>query len=87
MAKKKPETVAQIVNRLPLLASCLYDLNLLPEVLATLKKRKDSKEYWYMMSLVNHFALLEHTLKGKRRSTFQEITHVWGADMDGEVKW
>jgi hypothetical protein len=77
MAKKKPETVAQIVNRLPLLASCLYDLNLLPEVLATLKKGKRSKEYFYMMSIVNHFALLEHELKGRRRSTFQEITDAW----------
>ena len=72
---KKPETVNRIRRRMPLLNSLLYDLNLLPEVLATFGQGKDSKEYFYMLSIVNHFALLEHQLK-RKKCDFQEIVDI-----------
>lgn len=47
------------IGRIPELQSCLYDLNLLPEVLATFNQGTKSKEYFYMITVIAHFVLME----------------------------
>lgn len=58
----KEESVHEIINRIPELQSCLYDLNLLPEVLVTFGQGQGTKEYFYMLSIVDHFIAIEKRL-------------------------
>ena len=42
--------VAKIIDNTPLIASLLYDIDLLPEQI----KRGDSRRYLYMMAVIEH---------------------------------
>ena len=56
------ELAIQIINDSPLLLSLLCDLNLLPE-----QVKQDTKEEFYMLSVVAHIEQLENELAEARQ--------------------
>lgn len=59
-----PSVMLEPIQTIPELQSCLYDLNLLPEVLAAHNQGPGTKEYFYMCTLIVHFEALQIRLQG-----------------------
>lgn len=60
--KKEWLEIQKLIKEIPEITSVLYDLNLLPEVLATFNQGPDSKEFFYMVTIVDHFKALRDRL-------------------------